>query len=102
MDTEKRDLILRQITEHAVTTDDVLDILIGLEFYYDIRIAILTRGDVEDTFLRRNERNMTHDDWEKFRSGWLWRKGHTEIMWGGIPDAIEWELRDLDDSKADE
>lgn len=109
MDTDKRDLILRQITEHAVTIDDVMDVIIGLEFYYDMRIAVITRGDVEREFEETwefhsgTERKMTEEEWQKFRSSWFWRKGHSEILWDGVSDAIRWDLADdnLLPSKAD-
>jgi hypothetical protein len=80
--------------------DGLLDIIVALEWEYPVRISLVTKGDVESEFEEAwlfdgaEERQMTEEEWEKFRSEWFWRKGHSDIMWDGVTDAIRWDLRE--------
>lgn len=98
---DKRDELIATIKESAKTLDDLIDLIIGLEWHYDIRLTAVTRDDVESEYQETWEfegdekrPKMTEDEWEKFRSQWFWRKGHSEIMWDGVTDAIRWDLRE--------
>lgn len=100
MANDKRPEIISFIKEHIKTTDDLVDLLIGLEGAFDIRVCVVTRGDVESEFEEAwstdgQTRTMSDNEWESFRSEWFWRKGHSEIMWDGVTDAIRWDLMDL-------
>lgn len=102
MTGDERDELITTITETAKTVDDLIDIIICLEFHYDIRLTAVTRDDVESEYQDVWEwesddgkrPKMTEDEWQKFRSQWFWRKGHSEIMWDGVTDAICWDLRE--------
>ncbi len=102
MSRDKRDEMVAFIKERVKDFDDLVDLLIGLEHAYDIRTCVVTRNDVESEYEEawlfdgEEGRKMTDEDWEKFRSEWFWRKGHSEIMWDGVIDAIRWDLRDVD------
>lgn len=95
---DKRDELIATITESVKTLDDLIDLIIGLEFHYDIRLTAVTRDDVEGEYQElwaiagEKHPKMTEDEWEKFRSQWFWKKGHSEIMWDGVTDAICWDL----------
>lgn len=88
------------LTENINTREELINALIALERKFDVRISVVTRGDVNDEFSQCHEfdgegaRDMTDEEWDKFRSQWFWRKGHSEIMWDSVPDAIRWDLRD--------
>jgi hypothetical protein len=100
MKHDTRDEMIAFIKERARDIDDIVDLIIGLESAYDFRACLITRNDVEsefeDSWLYESDekRKMNDEEWEKFRSAWLWRKGHSEMMWDGIPDAIRLDLRD--------
>ena len=102
MNPELRADIVEYITRRATTIDDFVDVLIALEFAYDVRTCVVTRGDVESEFEdswlfdsdERERRKMTEEEWQKFRSEWFWRKGHSEVMWDGVIEAIRWDLRE--------
>ena len=100
MKHEVRDEVVAFIKERATTIDDIVDVIIALEFAYDIRTCVVTRGDVEDEYAQAWEfqgdekRTMSEEEWQKFRSDWFWRKGHSEVLWEGVSDAITWDLND--------
>lgn len=102
MNHELRDEVISYIKERATTIDDIVDVLIALEFSYDIRTCVVTRNDVESEFEEswlydsdeRERRKMTEEEWQKFRSEWFWRKGHSEVLWDGVTEAIRWDLRE--------
>lgn len=93
-DTDKNNIVA-QLTDES----DVVELLLALERRFPVRFAVVTKGDVngEFQFLLEAEgkeiRDMTDDEWDKFASEWFWRKGHSEIMWNDIPNAIHWDLR---------
>lgn len=101
MKHDLRDELIALIKERAKDIDDIVDLIIGLEPVYDFRAALVTRNDVESEFEEswlfdgEENRKMTEEEWQKFRSEWFWRKGHSEIMWDGVTDAIRWDLRAL-------
>ena len=88
------------LVSHIDNMDDVINTLIALERKFDIKCAVVTRDDVNEEFSQCHEfdgdgaREMTDADWDKFASEWFWRKGHSEIMWDGVSDAIRWDLRE--------
>jgi len=99
MKHETRDELIAFIKERAKDIDDIVDLVIGLESVYEFRACLVTRNDVEGEFedaweFENETRKMTQSDWEKFCSDWFWRKGHSEILWDGVSDAIRWDLRD--------
>jgi hypothetical protein len=102
MKHETRDELIALVRERATDIYDIVDLIFGLESLYDFRASLITRNDVESEFQDawefngRRGRKMTDEEWEKFRSEWFWRKGHSEIMWDGVTDAIRWDLRELD------
>jgi hypothetical protein len=102
MKHETRDELIALVKERATNIYDIVDLIIGLESLYDFRASLIIRNDVESEFQYawefngRQGRKMTDEEWEKFRSEWFWRKGHSEIMWDGVTDAIRWDLRELD------
>ena len=99
-----REEIIAFIKEHAKDVHDIVDLIISLEREYDFRTCLVTRSDVQDEFeeswqFDSNEgerREMTEEEWQKFRSDWFWSKGHSEVMWDGVIEAIRWDLRELD------
>lgn len=102
MQQEMRDELIALIEERATNVDDIIGIIIKLEDLYDFRASIVTRNDVESEFETAWEfdggekRKMTDEEWDTFCSEWFWRKGHSEVMWDRVPDAILRDLRDLD------
>lgn len=99
MNHELRDEVISYIKERATTIDDLVDVLIALEYSYDIRTCVVTRNDVESEFedswlFDSEERKMTEEEWQKFRSDWFWRIGHSEVMWDGVIEAVRWDLRE--------
>ena len=79
---------------------DVFRIIRALEAKFEFVSTLVTRGDVDGEFAEAWEfdgpgrRNMTDDEWEKFTQEWFWRKGHSDVMWEGVVDAIRWDLRE--------
>ena len=102
MTHDTREEMIAFIRERAKDVDDIIDLIIGLERLYDFRASLVTRGDVEsefeDSYLfdGQERRIMSNDEWKEFTRSWFWRKGHSEIMWDGVAEAIRWELRDLE------
>lgn len=96
MNNEKFDALVTGIN----SLDEAIDTIIALERKFDIRCAVVTRGEVNEEYSQCHEfdgdgaRNMSDDEWEKFAHEWFWTKGHSEIMWEGVSDAIRWDLRD--------
>jgi hypothetical protein len=84
--------------------DDVFRLLHALEHKFTFVSTIVTRGDVEEEFLRSWKfdsdthpgegplPSMTEEQWEKFAAEWFWRKGSSEILWDGVTEAIRWDL----------
>ena len=102
MKHQLRDDIIAFITARDADIYDIVDLIVGLESLYDFRASLVTRNDVESEFEEAWEfdgartRKMTDEEWQKFRSEWFWRKGHYEVMWDGVADAIRWDLRDCE------
>ena len=100
MKNDTRVEVIAFIKERVTDFDDLVDLLVGLEYAYDVRTSVVTRNDVESEFeeawLFESEENrkMTDEEWEKFCSEWFWRKGHSEVLWDGVIDAIRWDLRE--------
>jgi len=94
--TEKMTEIISEINH----INDVFRIVRLLERKFDFVSTIVTRGDVESEFCDAWEfegeerREMTEAQWEEFSHDWFWSKGHTDIMWDGVTDAIRWDLRE--------
>lgn len=88
------------LVAHIESMDDAIWAIIGLERKFDMRIAVVTRSDVNEEYSQCHEfdgdgaREMTNDEWDKFTDEWFWRKGSSEIMWDGVSDAIRWDLRE--------
>ena len=88
------------LVAHIESVDDAISAIIGLERKFNIRSAVITRGEVNDEFSQCHEfdgdgaRDMTDQEWDKFTDEWFWRKGSSEIMWDGVSDAIRWDLRE--------
>jgi len=88
--------------EHTFTINqkNLYEVLMSIEHLFDVRIAAITRGDVNDEFRQTllaediEERDMTPEEWDKFANEWFWRKGHYEIFWDGVSDAVRWDLRE--------
>lgn len=84
----------------TVNEQNLYEVLLSIEYLFDVRIAAITRGDVNEQFreiLFANEidgRDMTQEEWDKFSSEWFWRKGYYEIFWDGISEAVDWDLRE--------
>jgi hypothetical protein len=102
MKHDLRDEMLAYIKARVTDIDDIVDLIIGLEPLYDFRACLVTRNDVESEFEDSwrfdsdEHRKMTEGEWQKFCSDWFWRKGHSEVMWDGVADAIRWDLRDCE------
>jgi hypothetical protein len=101
MNAEWKKDIVDFIKMRATDTDDIVQVLIALESEYDIRIGVVTRGDVEDEFHQawlfdgEENRQLTDAEWEEFSQDWFWLKGHSEVFWdGNIVEAIRYDLRD--------
>lgn len=94
--TEKMNEIVFQINH----INDVFRLVRLLERKFDFVSTIVTRGDVEAEYGDMWEyegdgrREMTEAQWEEFSHDWFWSKGHADIMWDGIPNAIRWDLRE--------
>ena len=80
--------------------DDVFRLIRALERKFEFVSTLVTRGDVDEEFSQIWEfegdgrRQMSDDDWDKFTQEWFWRKGHSDVMWDGVIDAIRWDLRE--------
>lgn len=101
MKHQLRDELIALVKERDADIYDVIDLIVGLESLYDFRAAIVTRNDVEGEFEESWEfngaraRKMTDEEWQKFCSEWFWRKGHSEVMWDGVSEAVRDDLREL-------
>jgi hypothetical protein len=93
---DQMDAIVSQIND----IDDMFSVLWRLERKFEFIGSVVTRGDVESEFGDMWEfegterREMTQEQWDKFRQEWFWRKGHSEVMWDGVIGAIRWDLRE--------
>lgn len=91
---------VQRILGQVADEDEAIRLMIAFERRFAMRISVVTREDVEDEFQQsllaeeREVRPMTDDEWARFADEWFWRKGHSEVMFGGVPDAIRWDLRD--------
>ena len=91
---------VNEIVSMIADDDEMVRVLCALERRFAVRISAVTRGDVEDEFQQSlladelEPRQMTDDEWARFADEWFWRKGHSEVMFGGVPEAIRWDLRD--------
>ena len=89
----------QSIVEAVADVGEALDILYALERKFPMRISVVTRTDVEDEFRSILEcegiepRDMTEDEWQRFAGEWFWRKGHSEVMYDGVIDAVRSDLR---------
>lgn len=70
----------------ALSRDQVFTLLNLIEQNHDMKIMCVTRVDMEDAINPNIFRdgsgswNMTDDQWQKFRTTYLWRKGIEEQM----------------------
>lgn len=93
---EQMDAVVSQINH----IDDVFRLMWRLENKFEFIGSVVTRGDVESEygdmweFDGPERREMTQEEWDKFRQEWFWRKGYSEVMWEGVTEAIRWDLRE--------
>ena len=93
-DTDKRASLTANINSYK----DLREALRLLEEKFDVRIALLTRDDVNNEFSQSHEfdgdgaKDMTDAQWEKFTRGWLWSEGYLEVMLTDAWQAIRMDL----------
>ena len=91
---------MKEVISKINHINDVFRIILALEQKFEFVSTLVTRGDVEEEFAQAWEfdgpgrREMSEDEWEKFTQEWFWRKGHSEVMWEGVVEAIRWDLRE--------
>lgn len=99
MTGETRELIISLIRAEVTDESDLMDLLISMEPVFDVRFAMLSRGEVENEFEEAWEaegehRKMTDAEWAKFASQHLWATGHVDVFREGLWEAIRWDLRE--------
>ena len=83
-----------------MTNDELFSLIRTIERHHDVRIAMIMKSDVEEIFEMAlasegiDRRDMTDQEWERFTYTWFWVKGHTDIMWEGVQEAVSWDLRE--------
>lgn len=91
---------LQGIVSQVNHIDDMFRLMWALERKFECVGTIITRLDVNDEygFMWECEggerRDLSDEDWDKFRGQWFWQKGHSEVMWDGCNEAIRWDLRE--------
>lgn len=89
------DMIIQSMTE-----EEVFALVRSLERHHDVRITMITKNDVNDVYRMAlasegiDRRDLTDEEWEKFSRSWFWQKGHLDIMWEGVQEAVAWDLRE--------
>lgn len=102
---------MSEITHEEVT--DIVDriisygpsamfrVLAQLEHRCEFVSALVLRSDVEDIYRQMWEyegnetKEMTDEEWARFKQEWFWRKGHSEVMWEDVENAIRTDFRDM-------
>jgi hypothetical protein len=85
----------------TITDDNLYEALMALEKVFDIRLAVVTREDVNDEFQQmlfaaeQPGRPLTDEEWDQFTDLWFWRKGHYDVLWDGVSDSIREDLREV-------
>lgn len=83
----------------AMTKDQLFSLMRKIEHLHDVRIGVVTKEDVNDIFGMAlasegiESRELTDEEWEKFTHTWFWVKGHPEIMWEGIQEAVTFDMK---------
>ena len=91
--------IANRIAAHGL--DESLRIIALLEEKLEFVCSVVTRSDVQDiykqmwTFEGTEPKDMTEEEWARFKQEWFWRKGHSEVMWEDVEQAIRMDLRDM-------
>lgn len=93
---EKAERLVAEVTN----LDEVFTLIRELEHAFDLRVSMITRRDVEEEYSTMwdyegvETKELSPEQWEKFKDEWLWRKGYNDVMWEGVTEAIRWDLRE--------
>lgn len=97
--TEEVTAIADQIAAHGIS--GLFRVIAQLEERLEFVSAFVLRSDVQDiykqmwTFEGTEPKDMTEEEWARFKQEWFWRKGHSEVMWEDVEQAIRMDLRDM-------
>lgn len=91
--------IADQIAAHGISA--LFRVIAQLERKLEFVSAFVLRSDVESIYKEmwdsegHEPKDMTEEEWARFKQEWFWRKGFSEVMWENVDQAIRMDLRDL-------